>query len=707
MARSVRLDCSYVTSLPFTEGCTMPSRYPNVFSRFRLGPVEVANRFYFAPQGIHLTIGSKPSSDYVHYLLARVRDHGCGLVFCSAPVSDRTRTGQPSIYPSENIPAFRALASAIHDAGGKIFAQLWYWWGTTGSWMPHGTPLPPLSPSAGQFGFAGKTASAHAMDRQEVLSMVDAFGTSSANLREAGFDGIMLHAAHGSLIEHFNSPYFNRRTDEYGGALENRLRFMTEVLQQVRSKAGDEMAVGIRLNCDEMLPTGYDTAQAGEILQRVAGMLDFVDLDVSIEPNQLHNGMTPMFVAPHLYRPYVEELRAAAGNLPVLSVLGRLTRMADAEAAIATGHCDMVGAGRQLIAEPDFVSNAWHEQDDRSRRCIACNWCIVASGDGAQGCAINPASFRERNWGAFNPASQPGKVVIVGGGPGGLESARVCALRGHDVVLFEARGRLGGALRLTADLPGREDFAWAIDWWERELLRLGVDIRLNTPVDVGGILAERPDGVILATGALHSRSGRSAFLDVAIDGHDLPFVFRPEDILVGGECPSGRVLVLDCEGLHAGVGVAEVLGRAGARIDFVTPGFSPVSARLEGTQHTRFVMQRLRALDVSFVPASYIRRIVPGRVILFDVHTGAETVRSADAVILATSREPVASLEGGLSGKVSQLFVIGDALAARFLAAATFEGQKFARHIGEPDAPRNFREAFHARPSPDFEPAAA
>jgi 2,4-dienoyl-CoA reductase-like NADH-dependent reductase (Old Yellow Enzyme family)/NADPH-dependent 2,4-dienoyl-CoA reductase/sulfur reductase-like enzyme len=687
----------------------MHPRYPHVFNPVRLGPVEIPNRFYFAPQGIHLTVGSRPSTDYLHYQTARVRDHGCGATFCSLPATARGRTGQPCAYPRENVPSFRALADAVHDAGGRIFAQLWYWWGTTGAWQPYSPPLPPLSPSAGQYGFAEKTASAHAMSRGEIRAMTAAFGVSATHLREAGFDGIMLHAAHGGLIEHFNSPYFNRRTDEYGGSFANRMRFMTEVLETVRSAAGGGLAVGMRFNCDELLPGGYDAVEAGDIVRHVvrAGLVDFLDLDVAIEPNQLHRGMPPMFAPRHPYRPYVAALREAAGAVPVLSVLGRVTRMQDAEAAIASGLCDMVGASRQLIAEPDFVSNAWHGREARSRRCIACNWCMVASGDGAQGCAINPATMRERNWAAFGQATRRGKVVVVGGGPAGLEAARVCALRGHKVVLFEARAALGGALRMTADLPGREDFADAIDWWEGELERLGVDVRRGASADAGAVMSERPDAVVVATGARYSRGGRSALRDAVIPGHELPFVHRPEDILAGGVRPAGNVLILDCEGLHAGVGVAEVLAAAGAGIEFVTPGFAPVSARLQGPQHTPFVMQRLRAARVTFTPTSYIRRIEPRRVVLFDIYSGEEAERPVDAVVLATGRIPVCDLAGELAGKVGQLFTIGDALGARMVAAAVFEGQKFARWIGEPDAPRDFGEAFHAEPSPAFAAAPA
>jgi 2,4-dienoyl-CoA reductase-like NADH-dependent reductase (Old Yellow Enzyme family) len=677
----------------------MHPRYPRIFSPIKLGPVEIPNRFYFSPHGLALTIGSAPSPDLVAYNAARVRDGGCGLVITSMTVHDRGRHFQPSPYPEENIPAFRALADAVHDAGGKLFGQLWYWWGAYGHWEPLGPPAPALAASVVQYGIADRTVATHEMNRDEIRAMLDVFGQSVRHLRQAGLDGVVIHAAHGGLLEQFNSPYFNRRTDEYGGSLENRMRFLVECLQAARAAAGGELAVGMRFNCDELLPGGSDTKGAREILKRLrdAGLIDFVDLDIAIEPTQLHYGMPPVFVEPHVYRPYVEAVRGAAGDLPVLSVLGRLTSVADGEAAIAAGVCDMVGAARALIAEPELVKHAREGNEERSRTCIACNWCLAALGDGAQGCAINPASYRERVWGVdtFKRAASPSKVVIVGAGPAGLEAARVSALRGHSVTLFEARDQLGGALALWASLPGREFFHESIAWWERELDRLGVEVRRGTQALAATVLGEKPDAVIVATGALYSRGGRSAFLDADIPGYDQAFVYRPEDILLGAGPPPGNIVLLDGEGTHASVGVAEVLARAGARVEYLTPGFAPVSARLADAQEAGFVMRRLRSAGVQISPSTYLRRIGARAVTAYDVHTGEErTIEAVDAVVLSTGRVSLNGLARDLEGKVARLYTAGDALAARPFATAAYEGQMFARYIGEPDAPKSVAEAY-------------
>jgi 2,4-dienoyl-CoA reductase-like NADH-dependent reductase (Old Yellow Enzyme family)/thioredoxin reductase len=682
----------------------MHPKYPNIFSPIRLGPVEIPTRFFFAPHGSALSAGTKPADDLVAYSAERVRGGGCGLVIVAMVLHERGRTRQPSPHPPENIAAFRVLTDAIHEAGGKIFGEAFYWWGGYGQWQPLSPPAPSLGPSVRQFGFSDRTVSTHAMSNAEIAAMHGALSETAANMRKAGFDGIMLHGSHAGLIEQFLSPYFNERTDDYGGSLENRMRFLRESLISARQGGGPDFAVGMRFNCDEQIPGGYGTDTSQKVIKAICeeGLLDFLDLDVGLEPQQYHHGMPTGFTERQYYRPFVEKVRGAAGKVPVLSVLGRITSMADAEAAVAAGVCDVAGAARQLIAEPEFVKNARLGQEERSRTCIACNWCTASGGDGAQGCTINPASYRERLWGVdtFAPAARRSKVVIVGGGPGGMEAARVSALKGHKVVLFEGRERLGGALALWADLPGREHYRAAIDWWQAELERLLVDVRLGIQADSVRVLAERPDAVIVATGARYSPGGRSITCDADIPGFDQPFVYRPEEILLDGARPSGRVLLLDGEGFHASTGVAELMASRGAEVTYVTAGFSPLSPRLIDSFEARAIMQRMKRSGVRFMPMTWLRAIDDKSITLYDVHTGDERTEAVDAVVLSTGRVPQDQLARALEGRVAQLFTIGDALAARPLATASYEGQKFARLIGEPDAPATFCEAYFRSDDP-------
>jgi 2,4-dienoyl-CoA reductase-like NADH-dependent reductase (Old Yellow Enzyme family)/thioredoxin reductase len=695
----------------------MHANYPNIFSPIRLGPIEIPNRFYFSPHGVALALGTQPSLDFLQYNVERARG-GCGLVIPSLAVLERAAHGRACPYPNENVASFRALADGVHEAGAKIFGQIWYWWGGTGQWQPYSAAAPSLGASTAQYGLFNGRFSTREMNKHDIRATLDAYRQSATNLRQAGFDGVMLHASHGAMFEHFISPYFNQRKDEYGGSLENRMRFLLEALQATRDGAGSGLAVGVRFNCDEFLPGGYDVQDARPILERIcsSGLVDFVDLDTAVEPNQLHLGMPSLFVAPQVYRPYVEAVRSAAGKIPVLSVLGRLTSVADGEAAIEAGVCDMVGAARGLIAEPELLKNAYEGNEERSRTCIACNWCLEGLLEGVNGCSINPASFRERQWGVatFAPATRASKVIVVGGGPGGLEAARVSALRGHDVTLLEARDALGGALALWASLPGREFLRKSIEWWERELKRLNVKIQLAKQATAASVLSARPDAVIIATGSRYSVGGRSAFIDADIPGHEQSFVYRPEEILLDGVRPSGKIVLLDGEGLHSSVGIAEVLGKAGADVEYLTPEFAPLSARLMASQEDKFIMQRLHEARVALTPSTYIKRIGQHEVVAYNVFSKRERIiREVDAVVLSTGRVPLNGLERELEGKVAQLYVIGDALAARPFGTAAYEGQLFARYIGEPNAPNTVSEAFfsintaHLMPLPIHIPPSA
>lgn len=678
--------------------------YPHVFTPLKLGPMDVPTRFFFAPHGSALTVGTRPAAELAAYSAERVRNGGCGMVVIPVVTQDRARTRQPSPFSRATLGAFRAYADAIHEAGGRAVGQCLYHWIGAGHWQTFGAPAPMLSPSVRQFALAGRTSSTHAMGRDDIRAMVDSLRQTTRHMAEAGFDGMMLHASHSTLPEQFLSPYYNQRTDEYGGSHANRMRFMLEMLEAAREGGGPAFAVGIRLNCDEQVEGGYGVDTAREVVSEICrgGYVDYVDLDVGMEPQQFHHGMPTSFAGKQFYRPWVEQVRGAAGPVPVLSVLGRITDLADAEAAIAAGVIDMAGAARQLIAEPEFVQNARLGREDRSRKCIACNWCTAGGGDGFFGCTINPASYRERTWGlqGFRPAPRAARTVVVGGGPGGMEAARVAALRGHDVVLIEARAALGGALALWGQLPGRQACATAIGWWAGELARLGVEVRLGTRATADMVLAERPDAVIVATGAAYDRGGRSITLDADIPGHDLPHVFRPDELLLNGHRPGGRVVLVDGEGYHASTGTAEMLAAAGAEVLYVTAGYSPVSQRIADAFEERFVIRRMKEAGVRFLPATWVRRIEPGAIVLYDIHTGSERHEAADAVVLATGRVPEDGLAGTLQGRVAQLFTIGDALAARMFAAATFEGHKFARLIGEPGAPATISQAWFAPDDP-------
>ncbi len=670
----------------------------------QIGPVTVPNRIYFSPHGNPLSAGGAPSDDFAWYYAERAAG-GVGLVIQSLPAFP-AQVGRQCPFDAETIPSFAAVAELVHEHGTKIFGQLQSWWGSAGTWESLSPARPAVGPSANQrFDHYSVT---HELSVSEIEGLIGAFAQSARHLREAGYDGVELHASHGIIAEQFLSPYWNHRDDEYGGSLDNRLRFLLELIDEVRKAIGPEMALGMRFNADEMLPGGWGQPGAREILERVDGLLDFVDLDVAVEPNQFPLGM-PNYQVPKFSNEGFSAGVRAATSAVVLCAIGRATSVADAERAIQAGSTDLVGMARGLIAEPRLVANTVEGKEWANRTCIACNHCMDVVQAGSFGCAINPATARERRWGAdrITASTAPGRTVVVGGGPAGLEAARMAAVRGNDVVLLDGNDQLGGQYLLWSSLPGREGYMDAIAWYERQLPELGVDVRLGTRASADDVLALDPATVIVATGSVYDGSGETGFVAQPIPQSGGAKVCTPEQIITGERKLSGRVLVLDDEGLNTGVGVAEVLARAGCEVEYVTRWLH-VAAHLFGTFELPLIIPQLKHLGVTLSPQTYVKAVNGRRVTVYDVFTNREQVRDdVDAVVFVTMRKPIDDLARQLEGKVDQLFTIGDALAPRGHAEAYYEGGYFGRLIGDADAPKTFSQAFYRSQTPAAYPQRA
>ena len=465
-------------------------RYPNIFSPIRLGPVEIPTRFFFAPHGSSLVAGTKPSDDLVAYSAERVKGGGCGLVVV-ALVRARARPHAPAVAASaaRTSPAFRALADA-HPRRRRqdLRRDRSTRWSGAGHWQTLSPPAPSLGPSIRQFGYSDRT----------VFDPCDEPGRNpwrcSARCPRSRRPTCARRASTGScstartpaLIEQFLSPYFNQRTDEYGGSLENRMRFLVEALEAARAGGGPDMAVGMRFNCDEQIARRLwqrDGARGAWARSASAACSTTSTSTSGVEPQQFHHGMPTVLraeaVLPSLRR---GGARARRARFRCSACSAGSPHMADAEAAIAAGVCDMAGAARQLIAEPRFVKNAREGREDLSRTCIACNWCTAALGDGAQAARSIPRAIasvcgawtvshllravegrRRRRW--------PGRS---GGGAGRGDCAGIGSRCSKRASAWAARWRSGPTL------PGREHYGSPIGWWEAELARLGVDVRLGT-----------------------------------------------------------------------------------------------------------------------------------------------------------------------------------------------------------------------------------
>ena len=660
----------------------MTQRYVHALNEGQIGNVSLRNRIYFAPHGHPTWLLAKdraPDDDFIAYMTARAAG-GVGLLFHSLPVLPNVQFGRHCPYESRTVPAFAKLASAVHEHGSHIFAQLSVFVREP-RWGARTPPAPALAPSALPRP-DGRSSSREATSA-DIEHIVEAFETCARNLALAGYDGVELHAAHGLFVAQFLSPYFNHRTDDFGGSAENRARLVEMLLLAIRRGIGPSGAVGVRLNCDEMLEGGFRSADAKGLLSHLETMslLDFADLDLAVEPQQMDLAMPTYLSREVPYASHVSAVRSALDHTPVLSTLGRVRDLATADAALAAGVVDFVGIARGLIAEPDLVNNAVQSQERRSRRCIGANHCVAGTQEGVWGCAINPRTGREGD--RLGPIGAPPiskRVVVVGGGPAGMEAARSAAVLGHQVTLIEGEAELGGQLRLWARLPGRWQLGDGVRWWADEIRRLGVSLLMGTPASRVLVEALAPNVVVVATGAEYVRDPRI----VRIPGADLPHVLTPEEVLGARLGFRGkRVVVVDDEGTNVGIGISETLARGEAQVDFVTR-FERPAEHQTSTWETLTIVPRACAAGVTVRPHLLTRAIVVGGLQVVDLWTGEESrIEGVDHVVLVVARASRGTTGIAADLAARQVFTVGDAFSPRGLREATFEGHRAALQVGD------------------------
>ncbi|MCZ8103259.1 MAG: NADH:flavin oxidoreductase [Burkholderiales bacterium] len=470
--------------------------------------------------------------------------------------------GNLRLYDDAIVPWLREMADACHEHDCKVMIQITHlgrrtaW--NTGDWLPVLGPSSVREPAHRAF---PKAAEHWDLDR-----IVADYASAAQRCQAAGLDGLEFEA-YGHLLDQFWSPATNRRDDEYGGSLDDRLRFSWRVIDAVRAAVGPHFVVGIRMTADETLKNGLTRDEGVEIARRMAasGKVAFlnvirgsVESDVSLaKVIPLHG--TPS--SPHL--DFAGDVRTAT-RFPVFHA-ARINDVATARHAIASGKLDMVGMTRAHIADPHIARKIAAGDEHRIRPCVGASYCVDRGGEGGETLCIHNASTGRESTMPHVIAPGPGarrKVLVVGAGPAGLEAARVAAERGHHVTVCEAAAKAGGQLRLAAQNPRRRELIGIIDWRVGELQRLSVELRCNTWVEASDVDEFEPDVVIVATGGLPQSPALEA-------GEDL--VVSSWDVLSGAAQIAGNVLVYDDNGAHPGMSAAEVIAKAGSRLEVVTP----------------------------------------------------------------------------------------------------------------------------------------
>ena len=514
--------------------------------------------------------------------------------------------------------------------------------------------------------------------------------SSAVNAVRGGFDGIEVQAAHGYLIHQFLSPKYNRRTDEYGGSPENRVRFLLETLEQVRDAVGAGVAVGCRLVGDDDVFDGKLTPDdCGELaaIIEASGLSDFMNVSAGISGP----GMVRSNYAPHVGAAYAAgAVRKRVSRTPVFAVQ-RIITPAEAEGVLQRGEADVITLVRALIADPEWVRKAESGRSAHIRLCTGSNQsCLGNLMQGAPvNCVQNPAVGREDFLGldTFEPAAVSKRVVVVGGGPAGLEAAWVAAARGHAVTLLERSDRLGGMVRLAERLPGREELANFADWRAQECERRGVDVRLGVAADAATVLALEPDAVVVATGGRATVAGSSYFHPMPVAGSDQPFVHdhiaalrlaladdaSPDDAL------GHRVVVLDGVGHIEAIGLSELLATQGREVHLVTPLPSPIALDFETSA---VALPRAVQAGATWRPNTVLANIGDHEVLLMNVLSNAlETVGDVDSVVVRTHGLPVDDLYHELRPQVATVLRVGDAVAVRYCDRAIYDGHLAGREL--------------------------
>ncbi|MFP6742541.1 MAG: FAD-dependent oxidoreductase [Alphaproteobacteria bacterium] len=645
----------------------------HLFSPLQVGPVEIRNRIFSTAHMTMLARERKPTDELVAYHEARARG-GAGLVIVeSASVH---WSGNPiliKLYSDDCIPGYARIAEAVHAHGCTMFIQMGHQ-GRENIGSQDGSLPVAYAPSG------APNERFHVMprvlNREMIADIVAGYGAAAARVVKTGADGIELSASQGYLLSQFLNPRVNQRDDDYGGSLENRLRLHREIIAAVRTSVGRDLVVGMRISGDEL---EHDGLTPGESLE--AAML--LDSDGGLDYFNVITGSStglagsvhivpPMAIEAGYGAPYAAAIREKV-SIPIF-VAGRINQPQIAENIVASGQAHMCGMTRAMICDPDMGNKARDGRLDDVRACIACNQaCIGHMWSGFPvSCIQNPVTGRETQYGTIEPAAKPRKVLVAGGGPGGMKAAAMAAQRGHQVTLYEKESRLGGQALLARMLPGRAEFGGIVTNLEREMELAGVEVVKSTEVTAALIAAQAPDAIVVATGATVRRP--------AIEGAEEAHVVDAWQVIRDEANVGQRVVIADWRCDWVGMGLAEKLARDGCAVTLA------VNGNMAGQSIQQYVRDRwvgeLHKLGVTVITYARLGAVDADTVYLEHTTSGEPILcEGVDTLVTALGHEPVTGLEHELSGYKGEVHIIGDCLSPRTAEEAVLEGFKVALAI--------------------------
>jgi 2,4-dienoyl-CoA reductase-like NADH-dependent reductase (Old Yellow Enzyme family)/thioredoxin reductase len=642
-------------------------QFPFLFSPFRLKSTEIRNRIFSTGHDTYLPEDGLPSEALIAYQRARARG-GAGLIVIQVVgVHQTSRYTEALLMGTSDdcIPHFKRLVDAIHAEGTKVFIQLFHP-GRELLGRPDGVIQPAFAPSH------SPSERFHVIPREMsqalIGEIVDGFGQAARRMADAGADGVEIVASHGYLPAQFMNPNVNRRSDHYGGSLENRLRFTREAIAAIRANVPAELIVGMRMSGDEHDQDGLTEDDSLAIARALKDDLDY--LNVIAGTSATASGaahIVPSMANAHGYvAPFARKVKQATGA--TVFVAGRINQPQIAESVLATAGADMCGMTRAMICDPEMPNKARRGAAEDIRACIGCNQaCIGHFQLGLPiSCIQHPETGRELLFEKKPRAARPRRIMVVGGGPAGLKAAAVAAERGHHVTLHERDGIFGGQARLAQLLPTRAEFGGIVNNLSREAERHGAVLRTRSEVTAEVLAAEKPDAVILATGSrphLPPMEGEAAQL------------LQYADVIAGTARTGARVVIYDWHGDWIGAGLAEKLASEGAQVRLAVNAMC-VAANIQ--TYIRFeIVARLHRLGVEVLPWMRLYG-ADGRTAYF-VHTAsreAVVLEDVDTLVLSTPNHPCDELVQSLTQMGIEHHLIGDCLTPRTAEEAVYEGMK-------------------------------
>jgi mycofactocin system FadH/OYE family oxidoreductase 2 len=663
--------------------------YPHLFSPLRIGSLTVRNRIMQTAHVKLFAYNAVDSERNVAYQAARAKGGAGLLITGNRVVHPTSTTGFPRVawaYLPEALSADRRLTEAVHEHEAAIFAQLNHF-GLNATSDAADDYRVLWGPSAVKSPAYGETPKA--MEPEDIREVIEWWGRSAELSREGGFDGTEVHISHSYLLHQFLSPLYNKREDEYGGSFENRLRFAREVIEEVRTRVGSDWVVGVRISLTDFIPGALDIEDAIRVAQtlRDDGRIDYVNVTAAGYHN-IHKAIEPSDVPDGYLVDLTAQVKEAVPELPVFTV-GGIKVPALAEEILAAGKADMVAMTRAQIADPEFANKVRDGREDEVYHCIRGNQgCIGRVFKGMPiTCTVNPAAGREARFGGeLEPTDAPASWLVIGGGPAGMKAAETLARRGHTVTLAERTEQLGGQVNLILRTPGRDEFAWITRDLEVQMRKAGVEIRLGTEATPGLVRELRPDGVIVATGAIPSRTGFSSVMPLVdrLPGVDGENVLTVWDVLLDSRPVGRRVVVLDDDGTRYAAGVTEVLLDRGCDVELVSrwPTLFPGVLTTLDMAH---LYSRLLGKGLAHRLNTWAASIDGDRVNVFNLYTSAQdTLEDVDSIVLATGSRADDELFFALKGRIDNLHRIGDCVAPRKLDHAVYEGYLAGLELSSP-----------------------